>query len=121
MADHAHSSHAHDHAHSLKAYYVVYALLMVGLILTVWVAYHDFGVWANPIALAIATTKAVLVVLIFMHVKEASPLIGMTIVIGLIMLGIGLILIFGDYAFRGNIPLPAQSTVSSTEAPAEHH
>ncbi|MBY0370955.1 cytochrome C oxidase subunit IV family protein [bacterium] len=101
MADHGHT----EHAHSLKPYFIVYSILMIGLAATVWVAYHDFGIWANPIALGIATTKAVLVVLIFMHVKDSPPIIWLTICIGLAMLGIGLVLILGDYLFRGPVAL----------------
>jgi cytochrome c oxidase subunit 4 len=94
------STHSHDHGHSLKAYYVVYTLLMVGLVATVWVAYHDLGVFATPIAMLIATIKASLVVWIFMHVNTATPMIRVTIVSGLVGLALGFIFLFSDYLAR---------------------
>lgn len=90
----------HDHHHSLSAYYVVYTLLMIGLVLTVWVAYHDLGAYATPIAMLIASVKAFLVVWIFMHVKEASPMIKVTICAGLVGLGIGFTFLLCDYLAR---------------------
>ncbi len=94
------AAHTHEHGHSTFAYYVVYAILMLGLVATVWVAYHDFGAAANVIAMGIATFKAVLVVWIFMHVREASKMIWITICSGLVGLAIGFIFLFCDYAAR---------------------
>ena len=93
-------AHTHEEHHSLKAYYIVYLLLMVGLVLTVWVAYHDFGHLGTPIAMLIATTKAALVVWIFMHVREATPMIWVTIGMGLVGLALGFIFLFSDYLAR---------------------
>ncbi len=93
-------AHGQDHGHSLKAYYLVYLLLMVGLAATVWVAYIDLGWLSTPIAMAIATTKAFFVVMIFMHVKDATPMIWVTIVMGLVGLSLGFIFLFCDYAAR---------------------
>ena len=42
---------------------------------TVFAAFQDLGIFNAPVALAIATIKAVLVVLFFMHVKDSSRLI----------------------------------------------
>ena len=73
---------------------------MLGLVATVWVAYHDWGHIASPLAMAIATFKAVLVVWIFMHVRESTPMIWVTIVSGLVGLAIGFIFLFCDYLAR---------------------
>ncbi len=94
------SSNTHDHSHSLKAYYLVYLLLMLGLAATVFVAFFDLGALSIPIALLIATIKATFVVWIFMHVNEASPMIKVTICSGLVGLGIGFIFLFSDYLAR---------------------
>jgi caa(3)-type oxidase subunit IV len=94
-------AHEHSHDHSnLKPYYVVYTLLMIGLVLTVGAAYYDFGVLGTPLAMLIATTKAVLVVWIFMHVREATPMIWVTIGAGLVGLALGFIFLFSDYLAR---------------------
>lgn len=68
-------SHAHDD-HSSPEYIAaqkriflwVLAALAVGTILTVWVAYIPFNAWGHiTVALLIATVKASLVLLFFMH------------------------------------------------------
>ena len=95
MAHNTHDSHS-----SLGLYYFVYAMLMLGLVATVWVAYYDLGHLGTPIAMAIATTKALLVVWIFMHVKDATPMIWVTIIAGLVGLSLGFIFLFSDYLAR---------------------
>ena len=46
--------------------------LMVFTGLTVWAAYQHLGIWNTPVALAIATAKALLVALIFMHLRSLA-------------------------------------------------
>jgi cytochrome c oxidase subunit 4 len=58
-------------------YFAVAGCLAVLLALTVLAAELDLGVANTPIALAIAAAKAVLIVLFFMHVRYASPLVRM--------------------------------------------
>jgi len=53
---------------------------MVLTAVTVWVAYQDFGVWNDLIALVIAVSKATLVVLFFMQVYYSSKLSKLTVV-----------------------------------------
>jgi len=61
----------------------------------------------NPvIALAIATTKALLVILFFMHVRYSSKLTKMTVLAGFFWLGILLLMTMGDYISRSWIQLP---------------
>src|SRR5689334_10073029 len=61
------------HAHQvtpLKVYYLVWAALVVGTIVTVASSYIDFGGSLNIlIAMVIATVKAMLVILFFMGLK----------------------------------------------------
>ena len=85
-----------------KTYYLVFAILMVLLALTVAVAYIDLGRTLNIIiAMTIATVKAVLVLLYFMHVRYSTKLTWIFVGAGffwfLIMVG----LTFSDYATRG--------------------
>ena len=74
MSDNHHDEH---HDHSLKPH--VFNLLALFFLTTLtWfsAAFLKFGEpWDNLIALAIAMTKATLVIMIFMHVKEATKLI----------------------------------------------
>ena len=83
------SSHeAHHHIVPIPVYAAIFITLLVGTALTVWAAYQDFGVLNLPIALAIATFKASLVVLYFMHVKYASKLTQLASVLGFVWLAI---------------------------------
>ena len=64
----------HDHAKSspLKTYFAVWAALLMGTLLTYEAAKIDLGRFNAAVALIIATTKALLVALFFMHLKGAS-------------------------------------------------
>jgi len=102
------------HIVSRKIYYGIFAALMALTLLTVWAAFQDihpsvFGlhIGLNPvIALAIATTKALLVVLYFMHVRYSSKLNRITVLAGFFWLGILLVMTMGDYVSREWIKLP---------------
>jgi cytochrome c oxidase subunit 4 len=88
------------HVSSQGTYFAIFAALMVLTALTVWVAYQDFGAANVPIAFGIATVKATIVVLFFMHVIH-SPKITAAILVGsLIFLGILFVLTFSDYLTR---------------------
>ena len=72
---------AAPHVMPLGTYFAVFLALMAGTALTVVAAYVDLG-WANnAVALAIAITKATLVILFFMHVKENTRLIPAVILV----------------------------------------
>ena len=58
-----------------SVYFTVAACLAVLLVVTVLAAQFDLGVANTPIAMAIALAKAALIVLFFMHVRYASPLV----------------------------------------------
>jgi len=64
----------HDHSKSspLKTYFAVWACLLLGTWLTYEAAKIDLGRFNAAVALTIATTKALLVALFFMHLKGAS-------------------------------------------------
>ena len=71
------------HVGNIKVYIGVFAVLMLGTFLTVVAAVKDLGplnVLAAPIAVFIATTKAVFVILFFMHVKDSDKLTKISVV-----------------------------------------
>jgi cytochrome c oxidase subunit 4 len=110
MADHAHDhSHAHVHGHvtPLPIYFAVFGTLMVLTALTVVVAYYNFGAWNKVIALGIASFKATIVVLYFMHVKYASKLTKLFAVTGVFFLLVLFGLTMTDYASRMWVNPPA--------------
>jgi cytochrome c oxidase subunit 4 len=63
------------HVLPLSVYWGVFLALVVGTIVTVWTATFDLGAMNLVVALAIATVKASLVILFFMHVKYSSKLV----------------------------------------------
>ena len=86
---------------SLATYLVVFAALMVLLVVTVAVAFYVHAGDLNLIiALVIATIKAALVVLYFMHVKYASRLTKIFVTAALLWLAILFALTFADYVTR---------------------
>jgi cytochrome c oxidase subunit 4 len=52
-----------------RTYLAVWAALLCLTALTAWLSTYDFGQWSGIVALAIATIKASLVVLFFMHIR----------------------------------------------------
>lgn len=94
-----------EHIVSKKIYFVIFAVLMVGTILTYVVALRDMDsvlfTGANTvIALTIAFAKASCVVLFFMHVKYSSKLIKVYVFSGLFWLGVMFLLTMTDFTSR---------------------
>jgi cytochrome c oxidase subunit 4 len=97
--------HPHDHIHDHAAkhrlhYFLIFGVLMLGTALTVWAAFMDLGMFNAPIALAIATIKAICVILIFMHVKDSNRLTKVTVLAGAFWLGILCVLTMSDFLSR---------------------
>lgn len=90
-----------QHVVPRKAYFAVFAVLVVLTALTTGVAFIDLGPWNTVVALAIAFTKATLVVLIFMHVKYSPRLTQIVVAGGLFWLAILLALTLSDFYTRG--------------------
>jgi cytochrome c oxidase subunit IV len=94
MSDHSKSS-------PLPTYFAVFIALLIGTGLTVYAASLDLGAFNAPVALTIATIKATLVALFFMHVWHASEKLTKLVVIGALFF---LLLLLGltmtDYATR---------------------
>jgi cytochrome c oxidase subunit 4 len=93
----------HDHSKSspLKTYFAVWAALLVGTWLTYEAAKIDLGRFNAAVALIIATTKALLVALFFMHLKGASEkLLKLVVASTIFFLLLLLALSMFDYATR---------------------
>jgi cytochrome c oxidase subunit 4 len=74
---------------------------MVLTLLTVGVAFVDLGALNTILALTIAVTKALLVILFFMHVRYSSRLIWVCVAAGFFWLALLLTFVMGDYLTRG--------------------
>jgi cytochrome c oxidase subunit IV len=92
--------HSEHHIVTPANYAVVFGALLLGTLLTVLAANQDFGIMNPVIALGIATTKAVIVILFFMHVKYQSNLIKMTVASGFFTFLILITLTLSDYMSR---------------------
>jgi cytochrome c oxidase subunit IV len=93
------SAHPH-HVVPVGVYLTVFAALCAGTVLTVWAAGHDVGALNTPIALGIATTKATLVILYFMHVRYGPRLVTLMVSIGFVFLALLILFTLGDYISR---------------------
>jgi cytochrome c oxidase subunit IV len=88
-----------------KSMYVgIWIALLVGTGLTVLAAEVDLGVLNNIVMLLIACTKALLVVLFFMHVRWSSRLTWVVAASGFFWLLILFGLTMQDYLTRGSVP-----------------
>jgi cytochrome c oxidase subunit 4 len=90
---------------SLGAYFAVFAALLVLTGLTVWAAFQHLGVWNTPLALGIATTKAVLVALIFMHLRSSPKLTAIVVGTSVAFLAILILVTASDYLTRAWLPI----------------
>ncbi len=100
--------HAHEHAYHppITLYYKIFGALMILTLITVAVAFQDFGIFNNIIALTIAGIKTTLVVLFFMHVKYESKLTKLFTAAGFIWLAILIAFTLQDTETRRHNPGP---------------
>ena len=93
----------HEEEHHLVPY-GVYAWVWIGLValtgVTVGAKYMDLQHLAIIAALVIATVKATLVLLYFMHIRFEKPIFSVMIGVMLITYAIFIGLTFTDYPFR---------------------
>ena len=95
-----------EHIVPRKVYFTIFAVLMVLLAVTVGVAYVHLGELNVVAAMTIAVTKAVLIILYFMHVRYSSRLSWVWVGAGFFWLVIMFALTFSDYFTRGWLPMP---------------
>ena len=104
-------SGSNEHAHHIvspRVYVVILIALLIGTALTVWASFIDLGPWNPVIALAIATTKAMLVVLFFMHVWYSTRLTKMIVMSSVFWLLLLLFLTMADFGTRGWMGVPGR-------------
>ena len=96
MAEHEHT----EHIVSPGMYLTIILTLLALTGITVSAAFVDLGRFNIVVALLIATVKATLVVLIFMHAKYAPERTKLVIVAGIFWLALLLFMTLSDYASR---------------------
>ena len=91
-----------EHIVPVRIYVTIFLVLLVGTALTVWAAFQDFPWKLNTIvAMTIATTKATLVVLYFMHVRYSTRLVWVIIAAALFWMAILFAFTLADFYTRG--------------------
>ena len=90
-----------------RIYVTIFITLLLLTLVTVDVAFFNFGLMNIYLALAIATTKATLVILYFMHVRYAPSLTWVFAAAGFIWLIILLTFTLSDFLTRGWLPMPS--------------
>jgi cytochrome c oxidase subunit 4 len=100
--DHGHDDGAvHAHISSVKFYIGILAALMVFTLLTVGVASIELGKLNLVVAVVIASMKATLVVLFFMHLKYDNKFNATMLVCGLLFIGVFFAYTLNDTDTRG--------------------
>ena len=95
-----------SHVAKRSTYYLVFLALMAGTAITVAVTYIDLGRLNTPVALAIATTKAMLVIMFFMHLKDNPKLIKVTFAAACFFFAILVAHTLTDYLTRDQMGMP---------------
>lgn len=90
-----------EHIVSVRVYFAILMVLIVGTVITVAAGFVDFPGPLNVIiALTIASIKATLVILYFMHLRYSARLVWVIFISALFWMGILFALTFSDYWTR---------------------
>ena len=112
MSELIHASHssepAHQHILPVKTYLKVYVALMVLLIATVGAAFVNLGLFNFALTMIIAVAKAVMILLIFMHVRYSNRLIWVFSSAAFLWLAILIWFLLNDYFTRGLLNIPGK-------------
>ncbi|HEY5611851.1 MAG TPA: cytochrome C oxidase subunit IV family protein [Thermoanaerobaculia bacterium] len=97
----SHVDPAH-HVTPKSIYFVIFGILMILTAVTYLVSQIDLGRGLNTaVAMAIAVSKATLVILYFMHVRYSTRLTWVIVIGSFVWLGVLFVLTFSDYVSRG--------------------
>jgi cytochrome c oxidase subunit 4 len=96
------------HVMPVRTNIAVFVALLVLLLATVGAAKLPLGGLHFPLAMAIATAKAVLIVLFFMHLLYSHRLMMVVSVASFLWLAIMIVLTLNDYLTRGVLEIPGK-------------
>jgi len=114
----AHAEEHHHHITSKKTLFIVFGVLVVLTVVTAVTAQIDLGGFNVPLALAIAFTKASLVLAIFMALKYDNRVNTLIFSIGVIFVGVFLLITLLDTAFRGALGIMEAGVVEVPALPS---
>ncbi len=92
----SHDEHGISHVMSIPMLLGVFAALMVFTLLTVAATWVNLGWFNLPIAMAIATVKATLVALYFMHLRYDAPFNGLAFIAALLFMAVFILIVLLD-------------------------
>ncbi|MDX1548253.1 MAG: cytochrome C oxidase subunit IV family protein [Rhodothermales bacterium] len=107
----AHSEHHGHHIIPKRLLYRVFGALVALTIFTVLTAQVDLGILNVPLALAIALTKASLVLTFFMALKWDNRVNTLVVSIGSLFVVVFLVFTLFDTAFRGDLDNVDDATI----------
>jgi cytochrome c oxidase subunit IV len=108
MDEHREHTEHTEHIDSVATYAIILVALLILTIATALVATIDLGPANIIVALGIAVTKMLLVVLFFMHVRYSTKLTRLVLIGGMLWLAILLLMAFSDFATRGWLGVPGK-------------
>lgn len=116
-AEHAGSNH---HIDPLWLYLAVFGALIFMTVVTVGASYFDFGAANTAIAVLIATVKASLVAVFFMHLRHDKPFHSLVLMSGLLFLSFLFIFSMADIDTRSDVDATHDELITpfATVAPA---
>jgi cytochrome c oxidase subunit 4 len=88
-------------APSVRTYLINGIALLAFLALTICAAYVKLGPLNTVVAMSISAAKGALIILFFMHMRYAKPVLWLFVGAGFFWLGIMLVLAMSDYLSRG--------------------
>jgi cytochrome c oxidase subunit 4 len=97
-----------SHVVSVRTNTAVFVALLALLLVTIAAAYLPLGRWHLGVALAVATAKAILIGLFFMHVLYRSRVTWIFAGASLVWLSILIAFTLGDYLSRGWVQIPGK-------------
>jgi cytochrome c oxidase subunit IV len=128
--DHAHGDgHGHGHAEGAGAHHVdplwlymaIFAALIVMTVVTVGASYVDFGAANTIIAVVIASIKASLVAIFFMHLRHDKPFHSLVLLSGLFFLSFLFLFTLSDQGTRNDVDdmhgRPVEEATTATASP----
>ncbi|MBN8548163.1 MAG: cytochrome C oxidase subunit IV family protein [Deltaproteobacteria bacterium] len=128
--------HAHGESHAnpghivpMRIYVTVFVTLVVLTFVTVWISRHDFGTLNIVVAMLVASVKAMLVALFFMHLKYEKPTTWLYAFFPILLLGFLLAGVFIDNPYRTdpdiytnlNQPPPPPASIQGPAAVVVEH
>jgi cytochrome c oxidase subunit IV len=96
------------HVMPVRTNVIIFAILLFLLVATVGAAELPLGAWHVPVAMTIATAKAALIVLFFMHVLYSHKLTMIISVASFFWLAIMIALTLNDYFTRDVLHIPGK-------------